>query len=559
MVERVMEMAVKRIFSTVFKPINLNLARKRFASDEDGAVLVFSLVLFILMVMMGGFAVDLMRYETTRTTLQNTLDRSTLAAASLSQSLDPEAVVRDYFTKAGMAEYLTTVNVSKGLNFREVNANAKADTKPFFLHMIGIDQFDAFGASTAEQRIDNFEISLVLDVSGSMSGMKLANLKTAAKDFVDTVLLSDPEKRIAISIVPYNAQVNLGSVLRSKYTVSHDNGLAASNCLEVPDAMYGAPGISNTTPIPLMAHADISGSTDRTNAPLSTTDSGALPNFGGVHCKTTQNNIVRLPSQNIALLKSQIDGLQASGNTSIMAGMKWGLALLDPQARPMFAALIAANAMPGKLESRPFNYDDPESTKVIVLMTDGEHVSHTYVKDAYKTGPSPIYRSINDGQYSVFYPDRSGNKYWTPHRSEWRAAAWNNGTRQDWNNVWANLRASYVAWQFFARATGTSDSGLLNDYNVKMNDIRGIFTSVPTMDAQLQQSCALAKVNEVIVYGIAFDAPANGQQQIKTCTTGYDPTDPNGDNAYYFASTPENIKDAFATIATNISQLRLTQ
>ena len=111
MVERVMEMAVKRIFSTVFKPINLNLARKRFVNDEDGAVLVFSLVLFILMVMMGGFAVDLMRYETTRTTLQNTLDRSTLAAASLSQSLDPEAVMRDYFTKAGMAEYLTTVNV----------------------------------------------------------------------------------------------------------------------------------------------------------------------------------------------------------------------------------------------------------------------------------------------------------------------------------------------------------------------------------------------------------------------------------------------------------------
>ena len=49
-----------------------------------------------------------------------------------------------------------------------------------------------------------------------------------------------------------------------------------------------------------------------------------------------------------------------------------------------------------------------------------------------------------------------------------------------------------MAWQFFARATGTSDSGRLNDYNVKMNDIRGIFTSVPTMDAQLQQSCALA-------------------------------------------------------------------
>ena len=70
-------------------------AHKRFTKDEGGAVMVFALVLFILMVMMGGLADDLMRYETTRTALQNTLDRSTLAAASLSQTLKPKAVVRD--------------------------------------------------------------------------------------------------------------------------------------------------------------------------------------------------------------------------------------------------------------------------------------------------------------------------------------------------------------------------------------------------------------------------------------------------------------------------------
>ena len=70
-------------------------AHKRFTKDEGGAVMVFALVLFILMVMMGGLADDLMRYETTRTALQNTLDRSTLAAASLSLTLQPKAVVRD--------------------------------------------------------------------------------------------------------------------------------------------------------------------------------------------------------------------------------------------------------------------------------------------------------------------------------------------------------------------------------------------------------------------------------------------------------------------------------
>lgn len=556
-------MAVKRILLAAFEQNNLGLARKRFAKDESGAVLVFSLVLFVLMIMMGGIAVDLMRYETTRTTLQNTLDRSTLAAASLSQSLDPEAVVRDYFAKAGLTEYLTTVNVDEGLNFREVNANALADTEPFFLHMIGINELEAPGRSTAEQRISNLEISLVLDVSGSMGGAKLAYLKTAAKEFVETVLSSDPDGRIAISIVPYNAQVNLGPVLRAEYIANHNHGVVGSDCFEVEPSLYSNAHISTATGISMMAHADISSSNSNTSTHLAPTNSSALPSYSNVSCKLTAGNIVRLPSQDIATLQAQIDGLVANGNTSIMAGMKWGLALLDPGARPMFTSLIADNQMVAELDGRPFEYEDTEAFKIIVLMTDGAHVSHNRVVDAFKTGASPIYKSTGDGNYSVFHPARAGNKYWTPHRSEWRAAAWDSGTgvtQQDWKQIWTNLRASYVAMHFYARATGTSSGTRSTIYTNKMNEIRSQFASAPTMDAQLQQSCALAKTKEVVVYGIAFQAPTDGQQQIRECTTGYDPLDPTGDNAYYFAPVgDESIKDSFRTIATNISQLRLTQ
>ena len=539
-------------------------ARQRFAKDERGAVLVFALFLFIVMIMMGGLAVDLMRYEATRTTLQNTLDRSTLAAASLSQTLDPEDVVRDYFAKAGMTQDLQSVTVSEGLNYRNVAARAAADADPLFLHMIGVDEFIAPGASTAEQRVTNLEISLVLDVSGSMGGAKLANLKIAAKEFVDTVLSSDPDGRIAISIVPYNAQVNLGPVLRAKYAVTHDHGVADANCIEIPAANYGTVGLSNTTPMPMMAHADISFSTNKVTTHTAPSDTTyATANYSSVHCKLTTGNIVRLPSQSISDLKTQIDGLVASGNTSIMAGMRWGVSLLDPEARPMFTSLIAEGAMAPELADRPYDYGNEEVLKIVVLMTDGEHVSHTFVKDAFKTGASPIYKSTGDGNYSVFHSARSGNKYWVPHLSTWQAAAYNSGSgvvQQDWKHIWSNLRATYVAWNFYARATGTSSSTRNTIYDSKMNEIRGTFTSVSTMNSQLQQSCAAAKTKSIIVYGIAFAAPANGQQQIKSCTTGYNAADPNGSNAYYFAPVAdESISDAFRTIATNISQLRLTQ
>ena len=37
---------------------------RRFGRAEDGGLMVLSLVLFMLMLLMGGLAVDLMRYET---------------------------------------------------------------------------------------------------------------------------------------------------------------------------------------------------------------------------------------------------------------------------------------------------------------------------------------------------------------------------------------------------------------------------------------------------------------------------------------------------------------
>lgn len=61
----------------------------RFRRDEDGSIILFSLFLFVLMILIGGMAVDLMRFETRRVHMQNTLDSAMLAAADLTQTLDP--------------------------------------------------------------------------------------------------------------------------------------------------------------------------------------------------------------------------------------------------------------------------------------------------------------------------------------------------------------------------------------------------------------------------------------------------------------------------------------
>lgn len=529
---------------------NLVNCSQQFRRDEDGSLIIFALVLFLLMAMMGGFAVDMMRYEQTRTALQNTLDRCTLMAASLEQTLDPQLVVKDCVDKAGFGADLESVQVTQALNSRSVVSKGRVDTKPFFMHLIGINKFDALGTSGAEQAITNVEIALVLDVSGSMTGAKIANLKIAAAEFVDNMLANDPNHRISITIVPYNAQVNLGSVLRAKYQAVNLHGVTDVNCLELPSSMFSAPGIPRNVDLPMMAYADHYYGTSQTNAAVSPTSGTALPNYAAAFCTKQAANIVRLPSQNATSLKTQINGLVAGGNTSITLGMKWGLSLLDPSARGMYNELIGAGQMGANLAGRPFNYTDPESMKVVVLMTDGEHVAHNRVTDSYKTGLSPIYKS-SGGDYSVYQASHAGNKYWVPHLGNWAATPYNGGVQQNWETVWTNLKVSYVAWQFYARALGSTNSARNTIYTNQMNDMVQTYDSVGGMNASLQQSCGLAKQNNVLVYGIAFEAPSNGQAQILQCATSA---------AHYFdAQNGAEIQAAFRTIASNLTQLKLTQ
>ncbi|MBV1895713.1 MAG: Tad domain-containing protein, partial [Rhodobacteraceae bacterium] len=139
----------------------------RFAKDDNGTILVLSIYFFLLIVMFAGIGVDMIMFERDRSRLQSTSDRASLAAADLDQTLDPEAVVEDYFAKEGLSDYLISVNVDEGLNYRTVSVVASSDVQTNFMHMTGVESLTAVAGSTAEERIDGVEISMVLDVSGS--------------------------------------------------------------------------------------------------------------------------------------------------------------------------------------------------------------------------------------------------------------------------------------------------------------------------------------------------------------------------------------------------------
>jgi Flp pilus assembly protein TadG len=528
---------------------------RRFSRQESGAVLVLGLIFFVIMLVIGGMAVDLMRYENRRTALQQTLDRCTLNAASLRQTLDPETVVRDCIDKVGLTNELQSVEVDEGLNFRNVETVASGTVDTFFMGMTGVNSLLLGGNAVAEERVSNVEISLVLDVSGSMAGTKLSKLKVAAKDFVSTILSKDSENRMSISIVPYNGQVNLGSKLLAKYNATDQHGVADVNCIDMPPEQYDVLGLSTTTPLPMTGDVDTYSSTSQSTSYVAYNTSNGLPNEANKWCPPRPENIVRLPNRDIGTLQGDIEGLSAVGATSINAGMKWGMALLDPGARDMFNEFVDTGDIPESFRDRPLDYRSRDAMKVIVLMTDGEHFQEERLNDGYRSGLSPIYKSAADGGLSIYHAGSGSNRYWVPARSEWRAAPWsntkNNGvvTQLTWPQVWQEARLSWVAWQLYARALGTNSSSRTSAYN---NALAAMRSRTPTgdMDDQLQKVCARAKTQGVIVYGIAFQASSNGAAQIRQCASS---------PAHYYDATTANISNAFQSIANNITQLRLTQ
>ena len=111
---------------------------------------------YLHVLLVAGIALDLMRFEERRTTLQNTVDRAVLAAADLNQTLEPKAVVKDYFLKAGLTPPKDSdITVDQGAfnEWRTVQASVTEQMPTWFMNMVGVKELTTPADSTAEERI----------------------------------------------------------------------------------------------------------------------------------------------------------------------------------------------------------------------------------------------------------------------------------------------------------------------------------------------------------------------------------------------------------------------
>jgi hypothetical protein len=442
------------------RQVSTYLVRKvtDFRSEESGAIAIFVLIIFVMMLYVGGIAVDVMRSETRRVAYWQTADRAALAASNiiLPQSQSPASVCMDWWNTSDLgdeADELTVDNFTPlctGLataSSRETRLVGSVRSYNWFMHMLNEPYFDIPVETAAQQGVSKIEVMMALDITGSMgeasgSTTKIAALRQAASNFVTILkynrdsggnytIPKDPNNLISIGMVPYSSNVNIPAALRNQFNyrnLSWWDGLPnvgvqgpQINCFEIPESTYSTTALSTATSIPMAAVAQTqSGNPNAAIANISATQTlggtvnlaysaGAIPskNTNSFVCNHGDNfstgadesgsNLIALPKTNITALKTQIGQLNPRGTTSIAVGMRWATALIDDSARPIYTALLGSDpAMAG----RPANNSDNDTRKIIVLMTDGTHVASKHIRDTYKTGLSPIWRGA-DGRFAI--------------------------------------------------------------------------------------------------------------------------------------------------------------
>ena len=215
---------------------------RRFSEDRRGNIgIMFALALLPVLATVGA-AVDYSNVLRIKSQMQAALDAATLAGGrELQVSGDANAAwttAENFFNSAvaslpagsfrtngnggTQTPHLTTDQATAvDVTNNTVNLTAAAVYQPFILPIIGINELpinvrvdgELLQGTSGNNGYQNLELVMMLDTTGSMSGSKMAALKTAAKDLIQIVIGNGNQTQYTskIALAPFSNSVNVGS------------------------------------------------------------------------------------------------------------------------------------------------------------------------------------------------------------------------------------------------------------------------------------------------------------------------------------------------------------
>jgi Flp pilus assembly protein TadG len=321
-------------------------ARQRFGelfASQSGAVAPLFGLLMLVMVFLVGISVDSARGTRIATLAGNALDAAALAAAQTLRLENPSdseltALVKQYFANnlsdADAKAALDSITVVADRTINSVKLVADLKVPATISAVLGKEFLNVKVQSTAVFDVKDIEVSMMLDVSGSMEGTKIADLKAAAIDLVNIIMPQDKPHANKVGIAPFSTAVNAGTLANQISTGIDGRGRSMAG--------------RNTTCV-----TERAGTAAFTDASPAGNKLNRKSNF----CPSTE--VVPL-TNNVAELQEAIESMEADGMTAGHLGIAWAWYLLSPEWSSVYRA-----------DSRPAAYSDKKVRKVAILMTDG--------------------------------------------------------------------------------------------------------------------------------------------------------------------------------------------
>lgn len=351
---------------------------RRFADDRGGNFVVLGGLTASMVAMAAGLGINVAQLHNVKSSLSQAVDAAvTSTARDLTtgkiKDEDAERIVlafieanADASMAPGAKVTLQKLTVDKVAH--TVEATAYVDVDVFF-PLFGINNRQRVSATTASLYSDKkIEVAMMLDVTGSMGGQKIKDLKAAAKNAV-TILLDgqDIDKpRVRVAMVPYAEAVNTGKLSNSVF-VEKPNKSDLPPAKGSPQAASASSGGDGCATERKDGHGGADFSDDGPDSER-TADQGKTTYLAMVNRDDRMQNCPK--AQVVALtadarkLLATIEDFKADGVTAGGIAAQWGYYMLSPK---WSRTIKDAGAGSG-----PADYNQKKVAKVAILMTDGQ-------------------------------------------------------------------------------------------------------------------------------------------------------------------------------------------
>lgn len=379
-----------------------------FGEDRRGAVAILFGLTLMPMLLGVGAAIDYTRAQTLKKQLNHALDAAALAVGSMKGLEQPEMQSRaqDYFDANFKAAIGTADALALSVDGPHITVSVTGHINTLIMSLVGVDKMDVPAQTEVTIAQRKIELAMVLDNTGSMgSNGKIGALRNAAQTMANMLFEGEDEggaEFVKVGLVPFAAAVNIGADAPASWidtaalsAVASEDFAPGVNVLDLLQAMenraWNGCVRARIAPYDVQDTAPSPGNSATLWAPYFAPDEPDFSsylnryandgNYGGSYydydkrqrhtgkyegvdvdgsngpdfnCQTRPVT----PLTNVkATLDAAISEMNAVGSTVIPAGLAWGWRLVSP----------------GVPFTEGAPYDDEDTIKAIVLLTDGRN------------------------------------------------------------------------------------------------------------------------------------------------------------------------------------------